>query len=146
MKAYKLTNKHGNTYGNTHWEVGIRHNAHGKGKLCTDSWIHFYDDPELTVIFNPIHANYTTPILWEVDAEEPWKNDDGTKFGSTSITVIRRLPLPKLKTITKIYFGILCAKKVSLDSLWNTWADAFLTGKASATTNATYAAIAAYAA
>ena len=69
MKVYKLTDKDGKTYCNTQWGPNVSHSANGKsGELCSSGWIHFYTNPLIAVLMNRIHANFTSPRLWEAEA------------------------------------------------------------------------------
>ena len=42
----------------------------GWGKpLCTAGFIHFYRDPLLAILMNPIHANFAKLRLWECEVQ-----------------------------------------------------------------------------
>ena len=85
MIKYKLVDKDGYTQrgeaGETYWLDGTKKVAIGTGKeLCTKDVIHYYDDPLLAVLFNPIHANITSPRLIEIEIDKV-TNHDGLKGG-----------------------------------------------------------------
>ena len=63
MKAYKLTDKNGQTKNSTQWGPGITHEAPGAGQLCSDGWIHVYDHPELAVTLDPIGTRFGKKIV-----------------------------------------------------------------------------------
>ena len=94
MKAYKLTDKNGISKGNTQWGPYITHTASGKNNnLCSDGWIHFYTDPVLAVLLNPIHANFSNPKLWECETSGEELHDP-FKSGCKTLTTIKEIPLP----------------------------------------------------
>ena len=129
MKAYKLTDKNGITKDNTQWGPYITHTASGKNRnLCSDGWIHFYKDPVLAVLLNPIHANFSNPKLWECETSGEELHDP-LKSGCKTLTTIKEIPLPNVTDIQMVAFAILCAKEVYKKSDWNTWADKWLSGE-----------------
>ena len=144
-KLYKLTDEHGKTRNNTRWGEGMTHSGTGEGELCSEGWIHAYTHPLLAVLFNPSHANFKTPRLWEARGTGK-KKSDGLKVGFQSLTTIKEIPLPKITTTQKIAFSILASKKVYKDAKWNKWADKWLSGKNRAADAAYAAYAAAYAA
>ena len=143
---YKLTDENCCTYNGTKWGAGITHEAYGNDGLCSGSWIHFYDDPVLAVFFNPIHANFKNPKLWEVEIDGEVLSDNGIKFGAHKVTTIREIPLPVLTTDQIITIAITIAKCVYTDSNWNDWADNWINGTNRTNATANAAANAAYAA
>lgn len=126
MKAYKLTDENGVTFGGTKWGEGVMHEANGLGELCGPGWLHYYDDPVLAVMLNPLHADFGNPLLWEAEAEGQIKSDNGLKFGCTKLTTVKRIDLPAVTTTQRVRFAILCAKQVCIDPAWNVWADKWL--------------------
>ena len=144
MKAYKLTDEHGQTNDNTQWGPNVSHTATGDGKyLCSNGWIHFYTHPLLAVLMNPAHANFSKPRLWEAESSGEELHEQ-LKSGSKTLTTVRELPLPEVSKTQRIAFGILCAKEVCKHKAWNAWADKWLSGedrtKASACAAASFAA------
>lgn len=134
MLRYKLTNKDGYTRrkqsGETLWRPGTVRQTAGHGDLCSSSWTHVYTDPLLAVLLDPIHANYGPKAqLIEVECSGCCATDHGLKEGWTMVRFVRHLPRPKLTSVQKIAFGILCAMEVHEDSAWRAWADAWLTGQ-----------------
>lgn len=144
-KLYKLTNANGQTRNNTQWGKGMTHSGTGEGELCSEGWIHAYTHPLLAVLFNPIHAKFETPRLWEARGFGK-KKSDGLKVGFQSLTTVKEIPLPKITTTQKVAFAILVAKKVYKDAKWNEWADKWLSGENRTADDAANAAYAAYAA
>ncbi len=153
MKAYKLTDQNNKTRGNTVWGPGISHTAKGgHDLLCSNAWIHFYTNPLIAVLMNPIHARFDLPRLWECETAGEELHEP-LKSGCKTLTTVKEIPVPVISPINKIAFAILCAKQVFKEEKWNIWADSWLSGKdrttnaASAFANATNATnAAAYAA
>src|SRR4051812_25100255 len=106
MKAYKLTDQNNKSYNNTIWGQGITHRASGEGDLCSNGWLHFYEDPRLAVIFNSIHAGFIDDKmkLWEAKAEGEIIND-GTKCGCTKLTTIKEIPIPEVTADQSMEFA-----------------------------------------
>ena len=117
MKLYKLTDSEGKTHQDTQWGEKKTYIAKKleQPKLCTGTVIHAYRDKNLAFLLNPIHANYTNPILWEAEGEiivEDWD-----KVGCSKLTTIKKLSNPlwtdgedRMKVRAK--FAILCAEAV----------------------------------
>ena len=128
MIVYKLTDQNLQTHGGYQWEPGVARETDGEGNLCGPGWLHYYHDPLLAVLLNPIHADIEGPILWEAEAEGLHRDDKGLKGGCTRLTLIRQIDLPQITTEHRIRFAILCAKTVCNDPAWNRWADRWLDG------------------
>lgn len=127
---YKLTDHNGQTRGPTQWGENITHKAVGSSdRLCTESWIHFYRDPILAVLVNPIHARFSNPRLWEGFVPEGEELHEPLKSGSRIFTTTREITLPRITRTQRTIFGILCAKVMYHDPAWNTWADNYISGK-----------------
>lgn len=128
--VYKLTNADGTTYGGMQWAEGVTNEATGSMEqdLCTDGWIHAYEHPLLAVLLNPIHAEFSNPILWEAKGKIG-KRDGQLKCGCRKLTTIRRMELPVVTAEQRVRFAILCAKTGCDDPAWNRWADDWLSGK-----------------
>jgi hypothetical protein len=143
---YKLTDENDRSRGDCQWGEGITHEVEGDEGLCSDSWIHFYDDPYLAVIFNYIHASFPKFHLWEVQVDGEIKTDRGLKFGAHKVTTIKKIDPPDISNEQKIAFAILCAKEVFKGKQWNIWADKWLSGENRESSVAGIAADAAHAA
>ena len=128
MIVYKLTDQNLQTYGSYQWEPGVARETDGEGNLCGPGWLHYYHDPLLSALLNPIHADIADPVLWEAEAEGLHRDDRGLKGGCTRLTLIRQVDLPQITTEQRVRFGILCAKAVCNDRAWNRWADRWLDG------------------
>ena len=129
MKYYKLTDQNGFTRNDTQWGEGITHTATREGKtLCTNEVIHVYKSALLSVLLNPIHADFTRPRLWECECSRPVAND-GTKLGVKKCTTLREIPLPQVTTEQRVKFAILCALEVYHASEFALWADGWITGR-----------------
>jgi hypothetical protein len=128
MRLIKLTDSEGYTQNKTHWQVGTTHTASGKGtELCTDGVIHAYTSELLATLMNPAHGQFVNPQCFEAEGEVIVS--DGTKVGCKSLTIVGIAELPKVTTIQRIAFSILCAKELCNNSSWNAWADEWLSGK-----------------
>ena len=149
MKAYKLTDENNRTRNNTEWGENVTHEAMGNEKqLCTDGWIHFYEDPLVAMMMNPIHASFDNPHLWEAEAEGEVLRE-ATKSGCKKLTTLKQIPLPEITLTQRVAFGILCALEVCADESFREWAKKWLSGKnrsacaayAGHTTACSYAAV-----
>jgi len=138
MKLYKLTDANGQTYNNTQWGENITHKGTGKGELGGPGWIHAYTDPRLAVLFNPIHADFSKPRLWEAEGSVA-KEDRGLKVGCKKLTTLKEIPLPEITNNQRICFSILCTLEVYLDQSFIKWANDWLSG-VDRSANAAYAA------
>ena len=127
-KLFKLTDQNCETYNHTKWGEGVTHKTKGYGEMCGPGWLHAYTSPELAVLLNPIHANFSNPILWECEGVVE-KTDNGLKVGTTQLTTIKRIILPEVTTIQRVAFGILCSQTVYSNPQFNRWAKDWLTGK-----------------
>lgn len=128
MIVYKLTDQKMQTRGGYQWEPGVPRETDGSGDLCGPGWLHYYHDPLLAALLNPIHADIDAPIMWEAEAEGLHRDDNGLKGGCTRLTLIRQIDPPQITTEQRIRFGILCAKAVCDSPEWNAWADRWLDG------------------
>ena len=129
MSLYKLTKQDHTTYGGMKWGPGVSHRATGDkaGGLCTSGYIHAYTDPNLAVLLNPIHGNFSNPVLWE--GEGKIYETDGLKVGCRQFTAVKEIKLPKFTTDQRIAFAIFCAQEVYDDEEYKKWAVDWLSGK-----------------
>ena len=142
MKYYKLLTQEMISHSYTTWEIGESITIAKKGvRMCSDQVLHCYNHPALAVIFNAIHADIFNPKLFEISVDKI-VNTDGLKFASKSQTLIKEISLPEITLEEKIEFAIKVAKLVYKDELWNSWADAWLSGE-DRSKNSTDAALAA---
>ena len=122
MIRYKLTDQNMETYNHTKWEIGISKHTDGSGGLCSSGWLHCYSHPLLAVLLNPIHAKISNPLLFKCDATGNHKYDMGLKEGSTTMVIIKELPLPSITLNQKIAFGILCSLEQYKEPTYVRWA------------------------
>jgi len=95
MKLFKLTTKDNYTTRKTLWGANVTHRiAHRRSEpeLCTGDVIHAYDDLNLALLLNPIHADLCPFNIWEAEGEVVVR--DWGKVGCFELTTIRRRPLP----------------------------------------------------
>ena len=125
MIKYKLVEQDMTTYQKKAlWKIGEQKeikNVKNKPQLCTADVFHFYDSPEMAVLFNPIHATILNPRLFKVNCNEVVH--DGLKGGATKMKLLKELPLPVFTLNQRVYFGILCAREVYNSKKWLLWAD-----------------------
>jgi len=135
MKRYKLTTQDMRTRpyerNETRWVVGKWVEAIGDPEqgLCSDAYIHWYDDPLLAILLNPVHACLDNPRLWEVETEGKELTDEQAKGGSRRVRLVREIDVPEITMEMCVTFAILCVKVVYQDREWNTWADRWLSGE-----------------
>jgi hypothetical protein len=135
---YKLTDQNLRTYMGFQWVVGEWVDASGEldQSLCSDGWIHFYDDPLLAVFFNPIHANIDKPRLWEIETDGDTKVD-ATKGGARRARLLTELPLSLISLSQRVEIAIRCVLTLHSEPNFVIWAENWLNG-----TNRTKAAAA----
>jgi hypothetical protein len=127
---YKLTDENDKTFGGCRWGAGVTVPTSGEGELCGPGWTHWYTDPLLAVLLNPIHGVYdlATAHLWEGEGAVG-KTDYGLKVGCTAGTTIRRIALPVVTAEQRVRFGILCALRRYRDAAYVSWATEWLSGQ-----------------
>lgn len=128
VNCFKLTNRLSQTLHQTQWGPGIKHTASGEGELCGPGWIHFYQDPVLAIMMNPVHADFHNPRMWEAEASGTIVEDCGLKHGCTTLTTIREIAPPVVTLHQRVRFGILCALEVCRIEEWKKWATRWLSG------------------
>ena len=129
MIKYKLTTQGMATHNGHTWVVGEKQTITIAGEeLCTEQVLHYYDSPELAVLFNPIHANIIYPRLWQVECDQV--AHDGLKGGAKWMVLERELPLPKITLDQSVAFSIYCARDIAkyADPKWLVWATDWLAG------------------
>jgi hypothetical protein len=128
--GYKLTDQKLQTYGGFQWTIGrVRMVRGGEGGLCSKQWLHYYRDPLLAVLHNPIHADIPEPRLLEVQVGGRRKHDGWVKSGCTWMRPVREIDVPEIATAQRVAYGILCARKVYDLPVWRQWADRWLSGE-----------------
>jgi len=126
MIRYKLTDQNMKTYNGFQWKIGKKMITSGSGELCSSGWLHCYSDPNLAILFNPIHANIQNPRLFKVECAGLHKTDKGLKEGFTEMTIIEEITIPSISSIQKIEFSIYCSLQVYKDSNYVNWANNWL--------------------
>ena len=130
MIKYKLLNQDRTTYAGMEWPIGQWNEATGDPdqSLCTDGWLHCYDDPYLALFLNSVHANIQDPIVCEVEVNGDSKNDRGLKRGYRKMRVIKDLNIVRPTTEQQTKFAIYCALEVYDDPDFKQWANNWLLG------------------
>ncbi len=124
--VYKLTDASMKTHGGYQWELGRTQTVSGKGPLCSAGWLHVYSHPDLAVILNPIHANFSYPRLFRAEASGVYLSDRSLKAGVSSLTLIEELPLPifsHLDLVAWLIFQLRALPKRPIIATWEQWAD-----------------------
>ena len=141
---YKLTDENGDTFNHTHWSEGTKHEIAKKLRdntkpLCSEHYIHAYENPLVAVFMNPIHSNFKNPILWQATG---WvqKRDGQLKCGCFSLKTLKKIPLPALTMNQKIRAAIYCSLIRTQTETYRTWAANWLSGKDRSASTAAYAA------
>ena len=127
---YKLTNSNGQTKGGLQWGDNIRHEAIGSLSqgLCSDGWIHWYDDLALAAFMNPIHANYSPYRVWEGEPDGI-ELREVLKSGSRGFTTLKELIPIEVTVVNMVAFGILSSLEVYDDNDYVNWAKLWLDAK-----------------
>lgn len=125
---YKLTNENMQTYNDTQWVLNEWRETDGAGELCSDGWLHCYNDANLAILLNPIYNSFSNPRLFEIEVDGEQKSDHGLKFGYTKMRPVKELPVPNITIEQRVRFAILCAKQVCSDPVWLSWASNWLDG------------------
>lgn len=122
--VYKLTDQAMRTHGGYQWTLGEWRETSGEGDLCGKGWLHWYHDPLLAVLLNPIHADFANPRLFEAEADGETRDDHGLKGGSTRLRIVREIPLPAVTRTQRVALGVLCTQAVIADRCpaWSAWA------------------------
>ncbi len=130
---YKLTNEYGNSFNHTHWSEGIKHEIvkelrDNSKPLCTEHYLHAYENPLVAAFMNPIHANYANPILWQATG---WvqKRDNQLKCGCFSLRTIQKVPLPVITQNQRVRAAIYCSLTQPQSEHFKKWATKWLAGE-----------------
>jgi len=125
-KLYKITDSEDQTRNMCQWGEGITIKTSGEGGMCGTGFTHWYTDPRLAVLFNPIHGNFDlkTAHLWEGEGEII--KTDGLKVGCIEATTLKRINFPIISTEQKVKFAILCALEVYNEEKFIRWAHNWL--------------------
>ena len=127
-KLYKITDSADQTRSMCQWGEGVTIKTSGEGEMCGTGFTHWYTDPRLAVLFNPIHGNFDlkTAHLWEGEGEII--KTDGLKVGCIEATTLKRINFPTILTEQKVKFAILCILEVYNEEKFVRWAHNWLDG------------------
>ena len=123
---YKLTTQSLTTRNGFQWEIGKTEKTDGSGELCSSGWLHCYTNPLLAILLNPVHANISSPRLFEVEVSGSSKTDNGLKEGWTGMELIKEIKIPNITITQKVAFGILCSLEVYKEKSYVVWANNWL--------------------
>lgn len=130
---YKLTDMYGYTrrgeINATLWDPGWIYEAVGKEDqpLCSDGWLHAYEDLLVGVFLNPVHADIKNPRALECRGEVGAR-DGELKCGCRVLEAVRWVECPQPTTEQRVRFGIGCTWKEGRKG-WRKWARRWLTGE-----------------
>ena len=129
------------TRNDTFWEEGVPNELPERNnlKLCNEGLFHYYKHPLIAVFFQYSYACADYSRLYEVLPEGKIV-EDWSKCGSTKLTLVKELEIPKVSVIQTLAFTILCALAVCEDPIFVGWANNWLSGKdrSKESTEATY--------
>lgn len=133
MKKYKLiTQDHKTRVGEpneTTWELGQWVKAVGEGAtLCSDGYLHCYDDPHLALLLNPLHADIKNPIVCMVEVRGESRKSGSMKSGFKEMRVTEYLSTTVTLT-QRVAFSIFCALRVYNSPGFTEWANNWLSGR-----------------
>jgi len=97
-----------------------------KPKPCTNTVLHHYADPHLAILFNPRHANFNNPRMFEIEIDEEIGTDE-LKGWCRAQRIIREIPVPIITTKQRVAFAIYCAEPFGNDK-WQKWAADWMSG------------------
>ena len=134
MLVYKLTDSALRTHGSTfQWELNVPREISKEDhttSLCSPGFFHWYRDPLLAVLHDPIHGEFgPSARLFEAEAEGTILEEGQMKGGSTRLTFLKEIPLPTVTLEQRIRYGILCAMEVETNEPWKLWASKWLSGE-----------------
>jgi len=132
----KLTDSNDRTRGGTQWGPGVLHRAPGTGDLCTDGWIHYYRDPMLAVMMDPVDGKFgENAHMWTVTVSGKRKHEPD-KSGAQRVRTVERIDMPVVTRTQRQAFGILAAREVyggwanyDTDGIWWSWSERWLSGE-----------------
>lgn len=121
-KLWKLTDSKGCTINNTQWGEGVTHEAVGNIKhgLCSNGFIHAYENPLIAVMMNMSHGAFSPAQMWEAEGEVLLREGQ-LKCGCRKLTTIRRVDMPKVSSVSKTRFAIGCVWLVCVGDIYSTW-------------------------
>ncbi len=112
-----------------YWLDGIEQIASGNGKdLCCDDVIHYYDSPDLAVLYNVIHANIENPCLIVLKIDKCIAHD-GLKGGCKKAKFVQEILLPIWMMEKRVEFAIRISLIAYKDEGYVKWAKDWLSGK-----------------
>lgn len=127
---YKLTDENMQTRNGFQWELGRWYEVDGRGRLCSEHWLHFYHHPLLAVLLNPIHADIKGKLrLFEAEVEGKTEDDNGLKCGYTKARLVKEVDVPEFTTNQKVAFAIYCALEIYREKSFVRWANNWLLNK-----------------
>ena len=126
----KLTNTDLTTHGGMLWGEGVTHEAAGDSGqgLCSDGWIHYYEDPLLASFMRTEYGYDGDVFAWECIPEGEVKRDGQLKSGCRRLTTIRKIPLPVITTEQRVEIAIRCALVVYHEPSFIRWAENWISG------------------
>lgn len=130
QRCYKLTEADLTTYGGHRWRPlrWARATGPADGLLCSDSWLHGYDDLYVAAMMHPLHVDFARPVAWEAQTRGPCLRSHDGMVGWREMRLIRRVELPTLTTTVRVRVGISAAQAAGRTPAWSKWASGWLSG------------------
>ena len=100
--------------------------TNGIGVVCGPGWIHYYSDPLLLFLLNPINAGPSNTTIWEYEIGGIISDNVGLLCGCTEATILRKIEHIQLTAEQRAKFGILCALEVYNEPKFVQWAKNWL--------------------
>ena len=114
------------------WGPDVTNEAPGVGAYEGDGWIHCYRTPLLAIMATPIHGLTRGANLWEVRINHELEDEWGLEIPCTSVTSVRKAPMPAVNTEEYVRFALLCALETHRGSFnagaYADWAEKRLDG------------------
>ena len=124
---YKITRPNLTTYQGFRYEIGQTYRFSGNGDLCGPGWSHAYVSPQLAVLLNPIHANYSPFRLWKGKGMIGAR-DGQLKVGCSVITLQNEIIVPEIPMEARVTFALHCALTLPQSPVFVAWAEGWLVG------------------
>ena len=123
----KWVSRNMTTRNNTLWEINVPKELPDRNNLvlCEEGLFHYVKHPLLAVMFKYFHGCESYTKLYEVIPEGQTIHGYNLA-GSTKLTLVRELEIPKITLEQHIAFGILCAKEVCKKPNFVNWANKWL--------------------
>lgn len=122
---YKLTKSDLSTMHSTQWAIGVPQTACGVGPMPGSGYLNAYEDANVALFLNPIHAAFVAPRLFRATGTVVY-NDANLRVGCKSLTLHEELPIVPPTTHQCIKFAVIATRYVFDYPDWEDWAASWL--------------------